>query len=174
MLTLPDPRIHCRQFHFRGAGRALMCAAACLAVPALSRADMVTDWTVNLEKAAKVAAQLAPIESRTAAIVQTAVFDAVNGIERKYEPYLVSERGPQGARPEAAAAQAACTALKALYPTQAATFDAELAASLASLAGHDGKGQSIARGVAWGEYVANLVLAARSVDGFSATVPPYF
>jgi PAP2 superfamily protein len=148
--------------------------AACLALALTSRADMVTDWNLNLEKAAKVAAQLPPVESRTAAIVQTAVFDAVNGIAGKYEPYLVAERGPRGARADAAAAQAAYTALKALYPAQAGTFDAELADSLASLPGHRGRSQAIARGRAWGEHVANLILAARSLDGFSATVPGFF
>jgi hypothetical protein len=139
-----------------------------------SRADMVTDWNLNLEKAAKVAAQLPPIEARTAAIVQTAVFDAVNGIVREYEPYFVTERAPHGARADAAAAQAAYTALKALYPSQAATFDAELADSLASLAGHHGKHGSIARGLAWGEHVANVILAWRSLDGFSVNLPGYF
>lgn len=145
-----------------------------LALCSTARADMVTDWNLNFEKAAKVAAQLPPVEARAAAIVQTAVFDAVNGIHRKYEPYLVTERAPHRANAEAAVAQAAYTTLKALYPAQGATFDAELAASLAGLAGHPGKGKSIARGLAWGEQVANLVLAARSLDGFSATVPGYF
>src|SRR5579859_415260 len=93
--------------------------AAGFNVHSLSRADMVTDWNVNLEKAAKVAAQLPPIECRIAAIVQTAVFEAANGIAQKYEPYLVSEKAPPGARADAAVAQAAYTALKALYPAQA-------------------------------------------------------
>jgi hypothetical protein len=148
-------------------------AVAVLTALAL-RADMVTDWNVNLEKAAKVAAQLPPVEARIAAIVQVAVFDAVNGIERQYQPYFVTERAPGGARAEAAVAQAAYTALKALYPAQSATFDAELAASIATIPGHQGNSQSIARGLAWGEHVANLILALRSMDGFSATVPNYF
>jgi hypothetical protein len=138
------------------------------------RADMVTDWNINLEKAAKVAAQLPPIEARIAAIVQVAVFDAVNGIDRRYQPYFVTERAPRGARPDAAVAQAAYTALKALYPAQAATFDTELADSIANLPGHHGNSHSIARGLAWGEHAANLVLALRSMDGFSATLPGYF
>ena len=149
-------------------------AAAGLVICCSARADMVTDWNQNFEKAAKTAAQLPPIEARCAAIVQTAVFDAVNGIHRRYESYLVTERAPGGARADAAVAQAAYTALKALYPAQAATFDAELAASLASISGHEGKSKSIARGLAWGEQVANTILAARSLDGFSATLPGYF
>ena len=138
------------------------------------RADMVTDWNLNLEKAAKAAAQLPPIEARSAAIVQVAVFDAVNGIMRKYEPYFVTESAPPGGRAEAAVAQAACTALKALYPAQAATFDAELAASIANIPGHEGQSESIARGLVWGEHVANLILAWRHLDGFSAVLPGYF
>lgn len=153
---------------------ALVTAMAGLALGATARADMVTDWNLNFERAAKVAAQLPPAESRNAAIVQTAVYDAVNGIVRAYEPYLVAEPAPPGARVDAAVAQAAYTTLKALYPAQAATFDAELADSLDSIAGHEGKSRSIARGLAWGEHVANLILAARSQDGFSATVPGYF
>jgi len=46
--------------------------------------------------------------------------------------------------PEAAVAKAACTAFKALYPAQAASFDAELADSIASIPGHEGKSTSIA------------------------------
>jgi PAP2 superfamily protein len=151
-----------------------LAALVAIANLATVRADMVTDWNYNLEKAAKVAAQLPPIEARIAAIVQTAVFEAVNGIVGKYEPYLVTEKAPPGARAEAAAAKAAYTALKALYPAQAATFDAELADSIATIPGHQGRSTSIARGLDWGEHVANVVLAVRSLDGFSATVPNYF
>jgi hypothetical protein len=106
--------------------------------------------------------------------VQVAVFDAVNGIQREYEPYFVTEAPPPGARADAAAAAAAHTALKALYPSQAATLDAEFASSLANLPGASGNSQSIPRGLAWGEHVANLILALRSTDGFSAVLPGYF
>ena len=138
------------------------------------RADMVTDWNQNFEKAAKLANQLAPIEARIAAIVQTAVFEAANGITQTYEPYYVQDAAPPGARVDAAVAEAAYTTLKALYPAQAPTLDAELADSLASIPGSEGNSQSIARGIAWGQYVANVVLAVRSLDGFSATLPGYF
>lgn len=151
-------------------------ALAGLALCSTARADMVTDWNATLVAAAtaSTSTDLPPVAGRKAAIVQVAVYDAVNGIARKYEPYLVTERAPKGARQEAAAAQAAYTTLVALYPALTAMFDTQLAASLASLAGHEGHSQSIARGLAWGEHVANLVLAARSLDGFSATVPGYF
>ena len=134
-----------------------------------------TDWNATLVNAAvATTADLPPVTSRKAAIVQVAVFDAVNGIERKYQPYLVTERAPRRARQAAAAAQAAYTTLLALYPAQKAMFDAQLAASLASLGAHEDDSGSIDRGLSWGEHVANLVLAARSTDGSSATVPGYF
>ena len=149
-------------------------AVAGLVLCSTARGDMVTDWNTTLIAAAVASAELPPVAARKAAIVQVAVFDAVNGIARKYEPYLVTERAPSGARQEAAAAQAAYITLVALYPSQKAMFDAQLATSLASLPGHEGKSQSIARGLAWGEHVADLVLAARSADGSSATVPGFF
>jgi hypothetical protein len=131
-------------FLARGPKLALAVVAGCLTFGPLSRADMVTDWNLNFEKAAKLAAQLPPMEVRCAAIAQTAVFDAVNGIDREYEPYFVTERAPGGARAEAAVATAAYRALVALYPDQKKTCDAELAASLATIPGSNGKRQSIA------------------------------
>jgi len=138
------------------------------------RGDMVTDWNANLEQAIFDTAQPIPAHGRFAAIMHLAVFDAVNGIARKYTPYYVTEKAPPGARQEAAAAQAAYTVLKALYPSQAALLDLQLAESLAKIPGHKGKSQSIRRGRHWGEHVANQILDLRSADGWSAPPPPYF
>src|SRR5215472_5433035 len=149
-------------------------ALAAVVLCSTGRADTVAEWNRNFELAAKVAAQLPPIEARAAAIVQVAVFDAVNGLERTYAPYFVTERPPSGARADVAAAAAAYTALKALYPSQGTTFDAELTATLAGLQGASAQSPAVARGLAWGAHVANLILAWRSQDGFSAVVPPYF
>jgi hypothetical protein len=65
--------------------------------------------------------------------------------------------------------------LKALYPTQTATFDAELSASLAALSDGDAdEADAITRGLNWGEQVATLILALRSIDGSTAVYPPFF
>ena len=138
------------------------------------RADTVTEWNANLERAIFATAQPVAAQPRFSAIVHTAIYDAVNGIARKYTPYFVTEAAPPGARQEAAAAQAAYTALKALYPSQAAALDAQLTDSLANLTGSTGHSVSIARGRAWGEHVANVILAWRSTDGWSTPPPPYF
>ena len=60
--------------------------------------------------------------------MQASVFDAVNGIERRYTPYHVDPAAPPGASRDAAAASAAYTALVALIPSQKPLFDQQLAA----------------------------------------------
>src|SRR5688572_4068974 len=145
-----------------------------LIVGATARADMVTDWNGYWEGAVFATAQPAPAQARFGAILHTAVFDAVNGVARKYTPYYVTDKAPPGARAEAAAAQAAYTVLTALYPSQASALNEQLAHSLAAIPGHRGKSQSIARGRAWGAYVANQILELRSVDGWSQPPPAHF
>ena len=137
-------------------------------------ADAVTDWNATAEDAVKTAALNPGVQGRFMAIVHTAVYDAVNGIVHKYTPCFVTDKAPHGARPQAAAVQAAYTALKSLFPAQTATFDAQLADSLAKIPGNRGRSVSIARGRAWGEHVANVILAWRATDGFNTPLPGYF
>src|SRR4051812_49017813 len=129
------------------------------------RADEVADWNQALFRAALVGGSSPLVVTRQAAIVQAAVFDAVNGIARRYTPIRVAPAGPAGASKDAAAAQAAYTALVSLFPTQKATFDARLAVSMQQIGLHDSSA-SIAGGVAWGTTVANAILTWRSTDGF--------
>ena len=51
---------------------------------------------------------------RLGAIVHTAIFDAYNGIERRYTPVFVQDRAPHGASRRAAVIAAAHTALGGL------------------------------------------------------------
>jgi hypothetical protein len=91
-------------------------AVAVLALCANSRADMVTDWSANLDQTIQAVAQPVPTQARSIAIVHVAIYDAVNGIAGKYAPYFVTESAPPGARPEAAAAMAAYTVMVNLIP----------------------------------------------------------
>ena len=111
---------------------------------------------------------------RLGAIVHTAIFDAYNGIERRYAPIFVQATAPRGASRRAAVIAAAYTALVGLFPSRQAALDESYAASLAALSddGGDG-GQSRERGIAWGTEVAQAVLAWRANDGFSATYPAF-
>jgi membrane-associated phospholipid phosphatase len=118
---------------------------------------------------------------RLGAIVHTAIFDAYNGIERRYTPLFVpnvDSNGqrlvPRGASRRAAVVAAAYTALVGLFPARTQQLSDSYTASLAALSddGGDG-GQSRERGIAWGTQVAQAVLAWRAADGFSASYPPF-
>ncbi|HET8677238.1 MAG TPA: vanadium-dependent haloperoxidase [Blastocatellia bacterium] len=111
---------------------------------------------------------------RLGAIVHTAIFDAYNGIERRYTPIFVHDEAPRGASRRAAVIAAAYTALVSLFPSRQSALEASYIASLAALSddGEDG-GQSRERGIAWGTEVAQAVFAWRSADGFSASYPPF-
>ena len=115
---------------------------------------------------------------RLGAIVHSAIFDAYNGIERRYTPIFVTNEGPRGASTRAAVVAAGYTALVGLFSSQKSSLDASYAASLAALTDHCADhGQSptghrsclkrIEEGVVWGTEVALAVLAWRFNDGFS-------
>jgi hypothetical protein len=135
--------------------------------------DVVTEWNAYWEEAVFATAQPVPAQGRSAAIVHLAIFDAVNGIERRYKPYHVTQAAPRGANKEAAAVQAAYTALRALYPAHAGPLDAHLAEFIATLPGGKGNSQPLLNGLAWGEYVANQILALRSTDHWTDPQPPF-
>lgn len=135
-------------------------------------ADEITDWNQMMLRAALVGGTSPPVTTRVAAIVQAAVFDAVNGIARRYTPIHVAPVGPAGASREAAAVQAAYATLVQLYPAQKSTFDARLAVSLAVL-GSQESSTAIAGGVAWGQTVADAILGWRSTDGFTPAPPAF-
>ncbi len=111
---------------------------------------------------------------RLGAIVHTAIFDAYNGIERRYTPIFVQNWAREGASRRAAVIAAAYTALVGLFPSQQPALIARYTESLAALTddGEDGD-RSHERGIAWGTEVAQAVLAWRATDGFIGSYPPF-
>lgn len=61
------------------------------------KADEVTDWNQQLQQSLLNAGTSPIVASRVTAIVHAAVFDAVNGIERRYTPIHVEFSAPRGA-----------------------------------------------------------------------------
>ena len=110
---------------------------------------------------------------RLGAIVHTAIFDAYNGIERRYTPIYVHDSAPRGASRRAAVTAAAYTTLVGLFPSQQAALEESYEASLAAQGDDGGGGQSRERGIAWGTYVAHAVLGWRATDGFNGSYPPF-
>jgi membrane-associated phospholipid phosphatase len=127
-------------------------------------ADVVTDWNDTALDAIRLHNTPPPAAARNLAILHVAVYDAVNGILRTHEPYLVTEDAPFGASVEVAAATAARDVLSALYPGAAATFDALHATIVNSIV--DGVHKT--SGIAWGAGVAARILAERQNDGSAA------
>ena len=139
--------------------------------PATSQPDQVIEWNQNLLQLVQVpGAQPASIHpTRTLAITELAVYDAVNAIDRQDAPYLFHGIAPHGASANAAAASAARTALLALLPTQQSAINADFQTSLTQL----GSGRDIRRGVRVGEEAASTILANRSNDGATSTPPTF-
>jgi hypothetical protein len=133
----------------------------------LMAADMVLEWNDITLQAFRTASTPPPIASRALAIVHTAIYDAVNAIDRTHDPYAVDVLAAPSTSRDAAVAAAAHRALISLFPAQIATFDAALTASLATVP--DGAAENL--GVALGMNVANQMLALRAGDGSATTVP---
>src|SRR5437867_5426490 len=94
------------------------------------RADEVTDWNAITARSIKTGGTSAVATGRVMAIVHAAIYDAVNGVERRFEPLHVDFDAPRGASQRAAAVQAAYAALVKLYPSQAGAVGADRDASL--------------------------------------------
>jgi hypothetical protein len=136
--------------------------------------DQVLEWNQIFIETLIATNTVGGGSTRLGAIVHTAIFDAYNGIEKRYAPIFVHNEAPHGASRRAAVIAAAYTALTGLFPSQKPALDASYAASLAALSddGEDG-GKSRERGVDWGTDVALAVLAWRATDGFAAAYPPF-
>jgi hypothetical protein len=123
--------------------------------------------------------------TRVAAMVQVAVFDAVNGIERRYTPVHVAPSGPGGASERAAAVEAAYVILSRAFGTQGvvppalptagqlaqqANLDAKRIIALQAIAEQE-SATSLEAGTAWGQRVADEIWTWRATDGIQITTP---
>src|SRR5438874_9205154 len=85
-----------------------------IAIPA--SADVVTDWNNAALDTIRADRTAPPIASRSLAIVHVAIYDAVNGIARTHDPYLVPSAVSTSASRVAAASAAAHRTLVRLFP----------------------------------------------------------
>jgi hypothetical protein len=98
----------------------------------VTRGDVLIAWNVTTLNAIRTGASNPPMAARNLAMVQLAVYDAVNSIDPQSIPYGgIQVRAPRDASMVAAVVGAADEVLTALYPHQAATLDATLKESLA-------------------------------------------
>jgi hypothetical protein len=142
-----------------GAGIAPPAAATARLAP--TDLDAVRVWNELALDAVRLTRATDADSARLYAMLNVAVYDAVNGIQRTRTPALVPGPGPRGGDPQAAAVAAAYTVLSTVDVDRHEAYRGQLGADLARLpAGH-------ARGLgeAWGRQVGPLVLAARADDG---------
>ena len=140
-----------------------MLMAALLLGSAVAKGDAVLDWNAIAVETAVANGQNPFAQARYAAIVQLAVFEAVNSITGDYRPYIGTIVAPHGASADAAAIQAAYRVLSAYFPASALTLDAARANSLASI--HDVQAKN--KGIATGDAAAYALMALRANDGSS-------
>jgi hypothetical protein len=130
-------------------------------------ADAVLDWNAIAVNTAVANKQNPFAQARYAAIVQLAVFEAVNSITHKYQPYLGTITAPPDASPDAAAIEAAYQVLSTYFPSSQQTLSADWTNSMQSIP--DGSAKT--DGIATGDAAAAAMIALRANDGSS---PPQF
>ena len=139
-------------------GLAVFGLAVALAVPTVaSSANEVTKWNeiaLNTVNAQPPIASAPSAASIFVAMVQGAVYGAVNAVDRHGRPYLVNRSYPK-ASAEAAAATAAFRVLDTLFPAQHETLQAAYDASLAGVP----NGALEDKGIEVGTMAADAMLA---------------
>jgi hypothetical protein len=139
-------------------------------------ANEVVQWNETTMKAIEANGQAAVVSTRTLAMVQVAVHDALNAISRRYDAYYFEGAGDPAASPDAAIAAAAHTVLVGVVggfgtPAQKvatlALIDQAYAASIARVT--DGPARN--KGVAVGRAAGAAILALRKDDGATRDAP---
>jgi hypothetical protein len=144
--------------------RRLVVAAAVVAAissTAAAHADAVTDWSFYANAAIFSTGPPAHAAVLSTAMVQGAVYDAVNAIAGGYGTYLPTPAADPTFSQDAAAATAAFRVVAALVPSQLVVLQTRYDASLAAIP--DGPEKD--GGIAVGEAAAAAMLAERANDG---------
>lgn len=140
--------------------RAGLGAIALLAATGSATADTITAWNLAALDAVQSTSTPPPRASRALAMIHGAVFDAVNSVDRVYQPYMVNTVAAPGTSREAAAAVAAFTVASSLFPTQAASFTMLRDNQLAAIPDSPGK----SAGMTLGQTIGLTMNFARSND----------
>jgi hypothetical protein len=144
--------------------------AVALAAPAVAQANEVTKWNAIAQTTVlsqPPVASAPPAAGVFMAMVQGAVYGAVNAIDRHHRPYLVYRRVNASASKEAAVATAAFEVLDELFPAQHTALRTQYDDSLTAIP----DGALKQAGIAAGHEAADAVLA-EGHDGRLGPIPP--
>ena len=141
---------------------------AALAAPNVATAGVIDDWNLIAQSEAVLIRPTAHGQTRGMAMVQGAVYDAVNALDPDHEPYLLDlaavKAQPFGSQ-DAAVATAAHHVLVAIVdPARVPALDGSYAATLGAISPDQVKDEGIRVGAA----AAAAMLAARATDGYLA------
>lgn len=148
------------------------CAVLAASLPVRAN-DPVSEWnkTAVVRTLAAVPSQSPVVQTRTMAIVQVSVHDAISAITGEYDTYTAHGPAPANASAAAAAIGAAHHALRALFSDHATALDIQYESSLVThgVSAND-------PGLDFGRSVAARILSLRSNDNaalaqFDYTVP---
>ena len=144
-------------------------ALATIGVTNAQASDPIAAWNQISENAVKTSGHPPPVAALDFAIVQLAIYDAVESIDGRYEPYYTRIPGATGSL-SAAAAKAGHDTLVGLFPAQTSALNMAYADFLAAN-GVD----PLDPGTAVGAQTAANLLALRMNDGrFPLNPPPFF
>jgi hypothetical protein len=134
--------------------------------------DSVLQWVGIMNDAVLAGGSSPLLSTRVTALVGASMFDAVNGIHPVYRSLYLRPNAPGYASRRAAAVQAAYVILSSIYPPQAGTLGSKRDASIAAISASE-HAKAVDAGIAWGQTVANAILALRSTDGLTPPPPPF-
>ena len=151
------------------AARTGLAASLLASLPINANADVITDWNIKAGEIIVESKMGTPPAIRVMAVVQTAAYEAVNAITKRYPSTRVQPEPASGiasgAVVDAAVAAAHCATLAKLIPSQQASIDTAYQTALAKVA----VGPAKAAGIAVGEKAA----AQAVVDHERGSVPSW-
>lgn len=150
--------------HLESLRRGAACAFLVCSLSLPARADVIMEWNARADDLAAEQKLTPTQQARGMALLHVAMFEAVNAIEGRYQPYKLSLVTDRNTSREAAAAVAGHDVLLALYPARKPDLDATLAQSLAAVA----EGPAKQRALLLGRKAAADLLALRAADGSDA------
>lgn len=129
-----------------------------------AQADIVTDWNETLCTAAEtiVAKHNPGVPTRAMAMMNGAIYDIFQAVERTHAPFKVNTHAP-GASIEAAVSQASYLVLSDMYPEMQASLDSTLATRLGTVAA----GPAKTAGINLGTLVAQQYINSHQNDGWN-------
>jgi hypothetical protein len=146
----------------RTSGVLLLLAIGLLAAPPPARADVITDWN---ERALTI---IVSISSRELAMMNLAMFQCINAIEPRYEPYKFTVKATPTTSKQAASATAAASILLKAFGGGAASIKGKIETALQQSLAQVPDGRPKSDGIALGRQVAETIWNMRARDGSDA------